>query len=415
MTSTLYYDDPNLLEFHAKIVGLDEREGHPAVVLDRSAFYPEGGGQPADRGEIQGVPVVDVRKNDATIYHLLPADTDTDALKPGTAVQCRVDATRRRDYQQQHSGQHVLSAVLQEVGNYATVSVHQGTDHTTIEVDTNSIPPADLEAVERLANAAIEADLPFTAEWATDETIGNFPLRRPPKVSGSIRVVRVGDFASGDELDCVACGGVHVERTGEIRLVRAVGVETIRGRVRIAWKIGDRAIAHYRLCSEIVSRLGASLSAQPDELVERVARQEERSRELEAGSRRLAERVHTLVAEDLVSQAVAVGRQRVVTATFRDEPADFLRGVTERLVAQSGVAGCLVNHAEGRLQWSIGIAPDSSVALDDLRKDFLPIIDGKGGGKPPIWQGIGTKADGVDEFLARFREIAERALGTQPG
>ena len=122
---------------------------------------------------------------------------------------------------------------------------------------------------------AIEADLAFTAEWATDETIGDFPLRRPPKVSGSIRVVRVGD------LDCVACGGVHVERTGEIRLVRAVGVETIRGRVRIAWKIGDRAIAHYRLCSEIVSSLGASLSAQPDELVERVARQEERSRELD--------------------------------------------------------------------------------------------------------------------------------------
>ena len=125
--------------------------------------------------------------------------------------------------------------------------------------------------------------------------------------------------------------------------------------------------------------------------------------------------MHTLVAGDLVSQTVPVSGQRVVTATFDDEPADFLRGVTERLVAQSGVAGCLVNRSEGRLQWSIGIAPDSSVALDDLRGDLLPLIDGKGGGKSPIWQGIGTKADGVDAFLARFREIAEGAFGTQPG
>jgi len=224
--------------------------------------------------------------------------------------------------------------------------------------------------------------------------------------------VRIGDFASGDEIDCVACGGVHVTRTGEIRLVRAVGVETIRGRVRIAWKIGDRALAHYRLCSEVVSSLGAGLSAQPDELVARVGKQEGRVRELEAQTRRFAERVHTLVAGDLVSQTSELGGQRVITAAFRDEPTDFLRGVTEQLVARSGVATCLVNHADGRLQWSIGIAPDSPVALDDLRGDLLPVIDGKGGGKPPIWQGVGTKPEGVDDFLARFRETAERTVGS---
>jgi alanyl-tRNA synthetase len=398
MAVQLFYEDPNLFEFDATVVARVERDGRQAVTLDRTAFYPEGGGQPCDLGELSGVSVVAVRKVDGEIHHVL--DGDSASLAPGTSVRGKVDPGRRRNYRQQHTGQHILSAALMRVGRYETVSVHQGEEYTTIEIDAASITPEDVDATERLANEAIEADLPVTAVWATDETIARFPLRRPPKVAGSIRVVQVG------ELDCVACGGVHVTRTGEIRLVRAIAVETIRGRVRTAWKIGDRAFDHYRLCSDVVGRLGASLSAQPHELVDRVAAQDERIRGLDIRLRRLSERVHTLVAEQLLAEADGTDGQPVVVASFTDEPPEFLRGVTENLLRQPAAAVCLVNRAEDRVQWSVGIGPDSPLAFDGIRAKALPLIGGKGGGRPPIWQGVGTSVEGVDGFLEAFRRLA---------
>ena len=400
MTRLLYYEDPELCEFEATLVERRDRDGRPEVRLDRTAFYPEGGGQPADRGELAGVDVVHVRKEDGEVYHVLGARLDAEA---GATVPARVDAQHRRDYRQQHTGQHILSAALVRVGGYATVSVHQGSDVTTIEVDAEEIPPADLEAVERLANEAIEADLPVNAEWVSEETIDRFPLRRPPKVSGSIRVVEVGDF------DCVACGGVHTARTGEIRLVHAVGVETIRGHARIAWKIGDRALAHYRRTSDIANRLGSMLSAQPNEIVERVEKQEARIREADLENRRLHGRLHELVAKSLLTDAEPEHGRRIVTAGFDGESSGFLRGVTEQLVSTTGVGSCLVNRDGDRLHWTIGLAPGSGLAFDTVRDELLPLVDGKGGGKPPIWQGIGTRPEGAQAFLAAFRRLAERA------
>lgn len=402
MTRLLFYEDPELYEFEASLVERRERDGRPEVRLDRTAFYPEGGGQPADRGEIGGVDVVHVRKEGGEVYHVLSSALDAE---PGASVPARVDAQHRRDYRQQHTGQHVLSAALIRVGGYETVSVHQGSDVTTIEIDAEEIPPADLEAVERLANEAIEADLPVRDEWVNEEEIDRFPLRRPPKVSGSIRVVQVGEF------DCVACGGVHTARTGEIRLVHAVGVETIRGHARIAWKIGDRALAHYRQTSHIASRLGSMLSAQPHEIVDRVEKQEADVRQAEAENRRLRERLHGLVAKSLLTDAEPERGRRIVTAEFDDEPRGFLRGVTEQLVATTGVAASLVNRSDGRLHWSIGLGPGSGLAFDAMRDELLPLIDGKGGGKPPIWQGIGNRPDGAQAFLAAFKELAERGSG----
>lgn len=395
----LYYDDPDLLDFDATVVAVRQRDGHPEVVLDRTAFYPEGGGQPADHGTIDGVPVIHVRKEGGEVAHVLGGPLSHTAA--GTVVTAHVDGARRRDYRQQHTGQHILSAALMRVGGYETVSVHQGADYTTIEIAAAAIPPADLDAVERIANEAIEADLPVTATVVDESEIDRFPLRRPPKVTGSIRVVQVGDF------DCVACGGVHLSRTGEARLIRAWSVENVRGHARIAWKIGDRAIDHYRLTSTIVSELGAALSAQPHELVDRVAKQEERARDAELANRQLRSRVYRLVAHSLVADAEPVRGRRVVTAEFDEEPKEFLRGVIEELVSQTGTAACLVNRSGSAVQWSIGIAPGSGAVFDRMRSELLPIIDGKGGGKPPIWQGVGTKPGAAQQFLARFTKLAE--------
>jgi alanyl-tRNA synthetase len=222
-------------------------------------------------------------------------------------------------------------------------------------------------------------------------------------VSGSIRIVQVGD------MDCVACGGVHVDRTAQVRLVHAIAVESIRGNTRIAWKIGDRALAHYAQCTSIVSELSATLSAQPVEIPARVTAQEAQAKALELESRRLSRRIHELVARSLLAEAEPEEGQRTITAAFDDEPRDFLRGVAEELVRSTGVAVCLTNHADGRVQWTVGIAPGCAVSFDDLRDDLLPVIDAKGGGRPPIWQGVGTRAGAAQEFLALFRRLTAAA------
>jgi alanyl-tRNA synthetase len=398
VTQLLYYDDPTLVSFTASVERISEDENHTEVVLNRTAFYPEGGGQPADLGTINGTPVAHVRKEDGTVFHrLMPGDR---VPRPGDEVQCTVDQARRRDYMQQHTGQHIISAALMEVGDFNTVSVHQGTEYTTIEIDAPEITPAQLEEVERRANRTIEDDVPVTSLWVTDREIANYPLRRPPKVSGSIRLVRIG------EVDCVACGGVHAERTGQVRLVHALGVESIRGRVRIAWKIGDRALDYLRLAGSIVRELGDYLSAQPHQLVERVEKQEDRARQAELEVRKTRTRLYQLLADSLVADQEPVRGRRVVTAEFEDDDRELLRGVAKVLADQTGVAACLTNRQGDQLYWSVVIAPGAGVEYADLAGELLPVIDGKGGGKPPIWQGVGSRVNASGQFLAAFARLA---------
>jgi alanyl-tRNA synthetase len=405
-TKPLYYDSPITLEFDATVLTVERSENHLAVVLDQTAFYPEGGGQPADRGEIAGLSVTEVSKGENGIVHLLESperkhgDTDErmSRLSPGSSVHGRVDETHRREYMQQHSGQHVLSGAFIAVGGYETVSVHQGSDYTTIELNAPEIPEAQLREIEQRANDVIEADLPITAQTVHESEIHTVPLRRPPKVSGDIRVVQVGDF------DCVACGGVHCTRTGEIRLIRLHSVETIRGNVRTAWKIGDRALEHYRETSTIVSDLVSELSAKPEEVVPRVRQIGERLRELEAEVRNHKIQEYARIAREIATNAS--GRDSVITEEFTDRSSEFLRSVTELLVEEHGATVCLINRSDNRLYWSVGVAPGSDLPFGDHKNDLLAHIGGKGGGRPPIWQGVGDASADTSAFFAAFRRIA---------
>ena len=242
----------------------------------------------------------------------------------------------------------------------------------------------------------------MTSTLVTDNEIGDYPLRRPPKVSGSIRLVMVND------VDCAACGGLHAGDIGKVRLVHTIGTETIRGHVRISWKIGDRAIADYRMTGSLVTSLGDYLSAQPNQIDERVRRQEDRLKEAETALKRSRERIHELIADSLVSDGETHDGHRTIAAEFTDEDKDFLRGVSKVLCGQTGVAACLVNRIAGQLQWSIVIAVEAGVEYGDLKDELLPLIEAKGGGKPPIWQGVGTKPAAAVEFLAAFKRLAGR-------
>lgn len=397
MTDRLYYTHPAKLEFTATVVTASPVTGALELTLDQTAFYPEGGGQPSDRGTLNGLTVTHVHKRGSEVVHTVSGDQ---TIEPGEVVVGQVDRDHRHDFMQQHTGQHIVSSALQQVARANTVSVHLGDDYATVEVDRADISAAELRAVEEEANNSVMAGVPVTSEWITDSEVADYPLRRPPKVSGPIRIIRVGD------IDCVPCGGVHVGNSREVRLIRLLGVERIRGHARMFWKIGDRALTHYRESSDVVERLVTLTSARPYEIVERFERQQQRLKELEAGLRREREALYRLTAGTLAAGENVSAGKRIVTAGFSGEDKEFLRGVAKEMAQMNGVAACLTNRTGAGLQWTIAIGPASGVDPSAFLPELLPLIDGKGGGRPPLWQGMGANPDGESALFGRFRTLA---------
>jgi len=234
VTERLYYTDPYTTEFDAHIVGAEAHEGRPAVVLDRTAFYPTSGGQPFDTGQLGGVAVVDVvDRDDGTILHVIERE-----LQAGP-VRGRIDWTRRFEHMQQHTGQHVLSAAFERVVGARTESFHLGSVSSTIDLG-RMVSAGEIDRAEDEANRVVWEDRPVTIRFADAEEAAKLPLRKEPARTGRLRLIDVENF------DISACGGTHVARTGAIGMIAIAGSERVRGGTRVEFLCGVRALRGYR-------------------------------------------------------------------------------------------------------------------------------------------------------------------------
>ena len=394
MTEKLYYQDTGVEEFETEIVDLLEEKKRTGVVLDRTYFYPEGGGQPADKGWIAGIPVVDVQKKNGTIVHYLNKN-------PGSGVvKAKIDMTWRRHFMQQHTGQHIISAALFNIGQYKTVSVHMGIDTTTVEIDAPAIPDEDILAAEAEANRIVSQNLPMNIVNTTHTELDNHNLRRPCNLEGDIRLVKIPEF------DCVACGGLHVATTGPVRLVKFAGIEKIRGHVRLAWRIGDRAFQDYSEKSDILSKLRPLLDSREEEFVAKIETMQEETAALKSRVNQLEQRLAEITAHNLLTEAKSNDSNlRVIAHSWTDENPEFIKKIMKLLMQEDKMLACLVNKADGKLQWSIGSSEDLNLPLATVKQDLLPLINGKGGGRPPLYQGIGLDPTNLDNFLTQFKQL----------
>ncbi len=230
MTERLYYHDSYLGEFQARIVdvGLDRR----TIYLDRTAFYPTSGGQPSDRGTVAGIPVVDVVDEDTRIAHILSKPAPA-GLESGF-VGCVIDGRRRADHREQHTGQHLLSAVFLETMGAETVSFHLGGEISTIDVARAALTAEEIERVEERANALVRENRPVTVSFG--EASEDLGLRKATERGGTIRVVTI------ENLDRSACGGTHVRQTGEIGAILIRKLDKVRGNTRVEFVCGGRAV-----------------------------------------------------------------------------------------------------------------------------------------------------------------------------
>ena len=386
MTERLYFADAYLTAFTARVTARSVRGGVPAVALDRSAFYPEGGGQPPDSGTLNGVRVVDVQSDDdGTVWHSVAAPLD------GETADGAVDWARRFDHMQQHHGQHILSAAFEELFHAPTVAFHLGADYATIDVGTE-LTEAQVLAAEERSNAIIWEDRAVQARFVTPEELAGLSLRKPPAVLGPIRVVSVAGF------DHAACGGTHPRSTG------AVGVLHIRRRekrgadTRVEFVCGGRALRDLRRNGSLLGRIAASLTVGIDEVedaVRRVREQEESSR------KRLALVTGALLAHEatgLVARAERIGGAPLVQLVRDDLSLDDARTLARAVTTGGGVI--ILGVRGEKAQLLIGRPDGSTLDCGKLVREVLSAFGGRGGGQPNMAQGGIPDAAKLGEAVA---------------
>lgn len=266
----IFYTDPHIVDFEAAVTAcrLDEASGLYLTVLDRTAFFPEEGGQTADQGTLDGKSVLDVRIRDNIIYHVMDAP-----LEPGRTVKGHVDWEQRFDFMQQHSGEHIISGLVHKRFGYHNTGFHLGLKEVTLDFN-GVITPDEMREIEWDANKVIWRNLPVVISVPPKELLDKMEYRSKLALEQDVRIVEIPG------VDTCACCAPHVDATGQIGLLKVTNIQSHRGGVRVNILCGSRALAHYSQCQDSVSAVSVLLSASPDKTAGAAARLKEENQRL---------------------------------------------------------------------------------------------------------------------------------------
>jgi len=358
-----YFEDPYRTRFAAAVTARRRDEAGLWVALDRSYFYPESGGQEADRGALAGVPVRDVQEDaDGVVWHLVERDVPD-------AVAAEIDAERRASNRRQHTGQHVLSqAFLRELGAN-TVSSHLGDDAGTLDFDRPGLTWEEIERVEAAANRVVWEDRPVVSRLVAAADLGRYALRRPPKVEGTVRLLEIEGW------DVSACGGTHCARTGEIGAIKIRGWEKMRGNVRVEFVCGDRAWRDHAWRVRQLVEAGRRRNTGDREVVEVLERALAERDELRKQVKALETQLARAEAAELAAAHRAAG-EPVLCRIFDERAPDALRTLARQLTAL-GVER-VVLAARGPTPFVVAGRPRAGA--EDLRR-WLPRLRERSGGR----------------------------------
>lgn len=373
-TERLEQADASVVSFEASVVAHAEHGGKPSVVLDRSAFYPESGGQMADRGTLAGLAVLDVQIDETgTVHHVLEGA----APAIGANVHGTIDADRRRVHRALHSAQHLLSRALVDVCGAETTSSRLGESVCTVDVDRSGIPEAKVAECESLVWRLADEDRPARAWFPSAEELATLPLRRAPKAHDRIRVVDLGGF------DVSPCGGTHVSSTGQIGVCRVLGVERYKGGTRISFSAGARARSELLAESKVLAAAGAALVVPPLGVMDAITRLEARLKDTQGE----LGRARAIVARDLADRARAAATNDRVVLTLAEGGADLARTVAEHLTKEGALTAIVGATIEGGVHVVIARGPASTVDCGALLRELAQKSGGKGGGRPERAEG----------------------------
>ncbi len=420
MTQRLYYHDSFLYSFDARVLESVERGGKTAVVLDQTAFYPTSGGQVFDTGKLileneREAPVAEVaEEEDGRIYHFTSGP-----VEQGQAVRGLVDAARRRDHMQQHSGQHVLSAAFVRLFDAPTVSFHMGVESCTIDVAVKALSSSQVAQAEQLANEVGTEDRPVNIKFVSLDEARQLNLRKlPPKQTGQLRLIDIADF------DLTACGGTHVRSTGQIGSILLRKIENVKQGIRVEFVCGLRAVATARQDYATLSEAAGLFSAHIRELPQQVQKSIQESKAASKVQQKLLEELAELHAGRLLAQST--GTPRIITASFPERDATFIKLLAQKLTAAqpevvallasgAGQTALSPHHAQGQEQRVLGApalvfaqSPGFKFNMGQLMKDAMASLGGRGGGSADMAQGGLSAKMSLSDIERLLHELAAK-------
>jgi alanyl-tRNA synthetase len=396
-TQRLYYEQGALSETTARIVAIGGGPGRPVVAVDRTIFFPGGGGQPGDLGRLAGIAVSGVAESGGLILHELSSPLP-EGLEVGSEVRLAIDADRRREYAERHTGQHLVSAAFLRVAGAATRSVHHGPEFSTIDFASPGLDDETLSACEEEANRIIADDYRVITHLCPPERLDSFSLRRvPPVGEATIRVVEI------DGYDYTPCCGVHAPSTSYLRLAKITGAERYKGLTRISFVTGGRAIANYKQIFGKAAAAAKALGVSMEGIDGESSRLLARCKELEAGRAALLREWSGREA-DLAIGAASSGAPRFVFAR-RGFSERSLAESTARAIASRGSIGMVASERDLTVH---AAAPDPSAALGALLAPVARECGGRGGGGPTLFRVSFGEKENFDIFIQKSSIILSK-------
>ncbi|MGE7823274.1 alanyl-tRNA editing protein [Paenibacillus sp. NPDC093718] len=378
MTKKLYYESAYIREWETRITRKLEREDGTYLVMEETAFYPHGGGQPCDLGWIDKIPILDVVQEEGEILHKV------ERLPEKEEVSCRLDWERRFDHMQHHSGQHLLSAMCLEVCQAETLSFHLGQDYATIDIARSDLSQDQLMMLELEVNDQVYLNRKVTNYFVSREQAAALPLVKQPKVTDDIRIVEI------EGIEYNACGGTHVAATGEIGMIKLLRAEKQKGHLRIYFKCGDRALNEFNAGMEILSSLSVRFNTSKEEILDRIAKWDHEQKLLQA-------ELNAVKAENdvyLAGKLLADRQGSLIQHVFADKPLKDMQNLAAKLTEEADVIVLFVSNADHKVVLAQG--GKSGLACGAFFKQYLADYRGKGGGSDKLAQaGFATGEDAM--------------------
>ncbi|HEY8224930.1 MAG TPA: DHHA1 domain-containing protein [Pyrinomonadaceae bacterium] len=398
-TERLYYSDSHLIEFEARVIDKTERvSSWTAVTLDRTAFYPTGGGQPSDTGTLDDSKVLEcIDDEENGVLHVIQGR----APELGATVKGRVDWARRLDHIQQHTGQHILSQAFVTLFNAPTKSFRVLSDVCEIDVEIANPTNELIERAVELANNVIWEDREITIRSVTSDEATSLPLRKEPAREGELRLIEIEGF------DLTPCGGTHAYRTGEVGVIVVRAWERAKGLTRIEFAAGIRALADYRRANRTARAVAALYSASRDDGAKLTSRMLEENKELHRRVRSLEEIAARVEANELWSSIEPnPNGARIITHIFDNRDAESLKHLAQALMAHPFTVALLGSRDKGEARLVFARSADAPGDMNALMRRACELLNGRGGGKADLAQGGGKKV----ENLARAIEQTVESL-----
>ncbi|MCI6421873.1 MAG: alanine--tRNA ligase-related protein [Blautia sp.] len=385
MTEKLFYQDSRIRKFTARVESCRETEKNQyEVVLDRTAFFPEEGGQYADSGRLfqgeQEIPVLDVQEKNGILIHYTEK-----ALQEGTEITGEIDYEERFSKMQQHTGEHIVSGIVHRRFGYNNVGFHLGNEEVTMDFD-GMLTMEQIREIEREANEAVAANVEIQVLYPTKEELKDIAYRSKMEIEGQVRIVRIPGW------DTCACCAPHVTATGEIGIIKLTGAIKYKGGMRVSMLCGFRALEDYNRKEESVIAISRKLSAKPETIVEAVERLE---KEIQAGK----EKIIRLQEQYIKGILAGVKPEDTCVLLFEEEldPAAMRSFVNDAMEITTGICGVFIGNEEEGYRYVLGSREQN---INAIAKEMNQAFNGRGGGKPPMVQGsLKAAKENIEEFL----------------